>query len=117
LNSLDIALLSLLKVNDRPYGVKVLYGNKHVSVTKWKETYISLDVEVLEVEGVFPDINTNDGDEMKEGILVGSGSDLKTLGLGINALRIKFIFIPRTRTNNDVRASPSRSLGWQQWWR
>jgi hypothetical protein len=40
-------------------------------------TYISLDVEILEVEGVLPNVNTDNGDEVQERILVGRGGDLK----------------------------------------
>ncbi len=40
-------------------------------------TYIGLDVEVLEVESVFPDIDTDNRDVAQERILVGSGNDLE----------------------------------------
>ena len=51
-----------------------------------KCTYVSLDVEVLEVEGVFPDINANDGDVRQERVLVGGGRDLDNLGRRVVAL-------------------------------
>lgn len=35
---------------------------------------------------MLPDINTDDGDESQEGVLVGSGADLKTLGDGVETL-------------------------------
>lgn len=37
---------------------------------KGRVTHVSLDVEVLEVEGVLPDINTDDGDVGEERVLV-----------------------------------------------
>ena len=52
-----------------------------------KGTYVSLDVEVLEVEGVLPDVDADDGDVRQERVLVGGGHDLKTLSLGVQALR------------------------------
>lgn len=42
---LEVALLSLLEVDDVPDGLKI----------------ISLDVLVLEVESVLPDVDTDDG--------------------------------------------------------
>jgi hypothetical protein len=46
-------------------------------------TYISLDVLVLEVEGVLPNVDTNDGDQAEERVLVGSGRNLETLSLRV----------------------------------
>lgn len=50
-------------------------------------TYVSLDVEVLEVESVFPDVDTNDGGKVQEGVLVWCGGDFEALGRGIDALK------------------------------
>ena len=58
-----------------------------VCITTTECTYVSLDVEVLEVEGVFPNIDADDGDVRQERILVGGGRDLETLGRGVQALR------------------------------
>jgi hypothetical protein len=41
------------------------------------DTHINFDVEVLEVERVFPDIDTDDGDMSEERILVSSGDNLE----------------------------------------
>ena len=46
-------------------------------------TYISLDVLVLKVEGVLPYVDTNQGDEAKERVLVRGGGNLESLGLGV----------------------------------
>lgn len=40
-------------------------------------TYVGLDVEILKVEGVLPDIDTNDGNVGQERVLVGCCDDLK----------------------------------------
>ena len=49
-------------------------------------THVGLDVKVLEVESVLPDVDADDGDEAEEGVLVGGGSDLEALRLGVVAL-------------------------------
>ena len=53
-----------------------------------KYTNIGLDVLVLEVERMLPDINANDGGVGQERVLVSGGSDLKTFGAGVNALNM-----------------------------
>ena len=58
-----------------------------VCLTTTECTYVSLDVEVLEVEGVFPNIDANDGDVRQERILVSGSNDLETLGGGVQALK------------------------------
>ena len=57
-----------------------------VCLTNTEYTYVSLDVEVLEVEGVFPNIDANDGDVRQERVLVGGGRDLDNLGRRVVAL-------------------------------
>ena len=52
-----------------------------------KRTHVSLDVEVLEVESVLPNVNANDGDVGQERVLVGSRRDLNDLGRGVVALQ------------------------------
>ena len=52
-----------------------------------KGTYVGLDVEVLEVEGVLPDVDANNGDVGQERVLVGSRRDLNDLGRGVVALQ------------------------------
>lgn len=49
------------------------------------DTHVDLDVLVLEVEGVLPDVDTNDGDVAKERVLVRSGDDLELLGIRVVA--------------------------------
>ena len=51
-----------------------------------KRTHVSLDVEVLEVESVLPNVNANDGDVGQERVLVGGRCDLNDLGRGVVAL-------------------------------
>ena len=51
-----------------------------------RETYVGLDVEVLEVERVLPDVDADDGDVRQERVLVGSGGDLEDLQGGVVAL-------------------------------
>ena len=61
---------------------------KHGDYEKEKKgAYVSLDVEVLEVEGVLPDVDADDGDVGEEGVLVGRRRDLEALGRGVQALR------------------------------
>ena len=52
-----------------------------------KGTYVGLDVEVLEIEGVLPDVDANNGDVGQERVLVGSRRDLNDLGRGVVALQ------------------------------
>ena len=52
-----------------------------------KGTYVGLDVEVLEVEGVLPDVDADDGDVGQERVLVGGRRDLNDLGRGVVALQ------------------------------
>ena len=49
-------------------------------------TYVSLDVQVLQVERVLPDVDADDGDVRQERILVGGGRDLDHLGRRVVAL-------------------------------
>jgi len=48
--------------------------------------YVDLDVLVLEVESVLPDINADNGDKVEQRVLVGGGGNLQTLGGGVEAL-------------------------------
>ena len=87
-DGLEVALLGLLEVDDVPDGVEVLQWQ--VSAVQRKDqcrkTYVSLDVEVLEVESVLPDVDADDGDMGQERVLVGRGRQLKTLGGRVQAL-------------------------------
>ena len=55
--------------------------------TSRARTYVNLDVEVLEVERVLPDVDADDGDVGQERVLVRRGGDLNDLGGGVPALR------------------------------
>ena len=49
-------------------------------------TYISLDIEILEVEGMLPNVDADDGVVAEERILISGSYDFQTLGGGIVAL-------------------------------
>ena len=50
-----------------------------------RETYVGLDVEVLEVERVLPDVDADDGDVGEQGVLVRGGGELEALGARVEA--------------------------------
>ena len=54
-----------------------------------ERTHINLDIEVLEIESVFPDVDTDDGDQVQERVLVSSGGNLQTLGGEVESLKAK----------------------------
>jgi hypothetical protein len=54
-----------------------------------RSTHIDLNVEVLEVERVLPDINANDRNMREERVLISRGSNLKTLSVGVKSLQQK----------------------------
>ncbi len=85
--TLQEACLSLLEVDDVPNGVEVL---KKADISKRRQvannTYINFNVQVLQVESVLPDVDTNDGDMAKERILVSSGHDLEALVRRVKSL-------------------------------
>lgn len=54
-------------------------------ISRWK-THLDLDVEILKIKRVFPDIDTDDGDVRQERVLVGRRHDLECLALGVVAL-------------------------------
>ena len=53
------------------------------------QTDVNFDILVLKVEGVLPDINTDDGNMSEKGILVCSGYDFKSLGRRVETLKKK----------------------------
>jgi len=61
---LDVSLLRLLEVDNIPDGIEIIW----------------LDVLVLQVEGMLPNVNSNDGLVGEERILVRGGDDLELLG-------------------------------------
>ena len=62
-----------------------------------KETHVGLDVEVLEVEGVLPDIDADDGKQVQKRVLVSRRRDLELLGRWVQALSLK-----DAESENDV---------------
>ena len=51
-----------------------------------RDTHVDLDVQVLKVERVLPDVDADDGDVGQERVLVRRGGDLNDLGGGVPAL-------------------------------
>ena len=49
-------------------------------------THVGLDVEVLEVERVLPDVDADDGNVREQRVLVRGGSNLKNLRRGVVSL-------------------------------
>ena len=60
------------------------------------ETHIDLDVEVLEIESVLPDVDSDYGNQVQERVLIRSGGDLQTFGGGIQSLNANRPIITRT---------------------
>jgi len=115
---LNEALLRLLEVNDIPNRIEVLSrAHQRVCLAKgeWTETHIDLDIEVLEVEGVFPDVDTDDRGQVQERVLVSSGGNLQTLGGGVESLEAETNRYRSNLASSFIRqnspASPSRNLG------
>lgn len=53
-----------------------------------RQTDVNFDVLVLKVEGMLPDINTNDGNVSEEWVLVGSGDNFNRLAHNVVTLKI-----------------------------
>jgi hypothetical protein len=49
-------------------------------------THVGLYVEVLQIEGMLPNVNTDYGNVREERVLVGCGDDLQLAGGRVNAL-------------------------------
>jgi len=73
-------------------------------------TYISLDVEILEVKSVLPDVDANDGDMGEERILVSRSYNLQTLGGGIVALGEGRQQLKRSDGMKTHEPAPTRTL-------
>ena len=56
---------------------------------KRDKTHVDLDIEVLEVESVLPDVDTDDGDQVQERVLVSGGGNLQTLCGRVQPLKAK----------------------------
>ena len=52
-------------------------------MSKEKGTHVGLDVVVLEVERVLPDVDADDGDVGEKWVLVRGGDDLELLGVSV----------------------------------
>jgi len=65
-------LLGLVEVNDVPDSGEI----------------VELDVLVLEIEGVLPDVNADEGDVRKKRILVGGSRDFQHTVLGVESLQV-----------------------------
>ena len=79
--------LSLIEVNDAPDGVEVLLAYQTITHRQiWESTHVSLDIEILKVEGMLPDIDANNGNVAQERILVSSGDNLQAFGGRVQAL-------------------------------
>lgn len=81
-------------------------------------TYVDLDVEVLQVERVLPDIDADDGDKRQERVLVRGRRELEALRRRVVSL---FQSLSRPYKNgkedeDNARASPSQSPGCPRWW-
>lgn len=59
-------------------------------------THISLGIVVLEIEGMLPDVDADDGDQVQERVLVRSGGNLQTLGGRVESLKVE---MTRYRSN------------------
>ena len=54
-------------------------------------THICLDVEILEVERVLPDVNANDRHKSQKWVLIGRRRDFESFHLGIEGLAMEVI--------------------------
>ena len=83
----SVTLLSLLPVDDVPDGLEILQTTVRPRTSTYTEiTYISLNVQVLEIEGMLPDVNTNKRSQREQRVLVGGRGNLDALRLGVNTL-------------------------------
>lgn len=82
-------LLGLFEVDHLPNCFEILRIKMRPApgTSNEKITYINLDVEILEVEGMLPDVDADDGDMAEERILVSGSYDLQALGGGTVTLR------------------------------
>ena len=97
LGSLDEAALGLLEVDHVPDRRQVLrtlmisppFPSPHrgtkANAKHENATHISLNIMILEIKRVLPDVDADDGDVRQERVLVGGGDDLELLGVGVVA--------------------------------
>lgn len=53
------------------------------------ETHVDLNIEVLEIEGMLPDVDPDDGDQVQERVLVRGGGNLQGFGGGVQSLGVE----------------------------
>lgn len=90
----DVSLVSLLEVDDAPDFLHVLQSRVEIIVNHLSraiDTHVSLNVLVLEVESMLPDIDTNERNVRDQGILVRRCGDFNALRLRVHALRAHII--------------------------
>lgn len=89
-----VASVGLLEVDDVPDRLHVLCDE--VSVRRKENqgayTHISLDVKVLEVESVLPNVDTDDREERKQRVLVRGRRDLQLLRRRVHTLLVSASF-------------------------
>ena len=96
LRNILVALLSLLEIHHVPNRIEILQSISQVAFVI-ESTHVGLDILVLEVERMLPDINTNDRQVGEERILVCSRRNLQLLGRRVDTL----IAHANMRTNTD----------------
>ena len=79
-----------MEIDNIPDGIEILTGSRSVNRGtgyKYKTgTHVSLYVEILQVESVFPYVNADDGGVREERVLVGCGDNLELPGAMVIAL-------------------------------
>jgi hypothetical protein len=82
-------------------------------------THINLNVKVLEIECMLPDVDPDDRDVSQKWVLVCGRDDLEALGRGVQTLRVKRRehYISLFDKIINLQASPIRNLEYQRWWR
>lgn len=88
------SLLALLPVNNGPYRIEVrlldVLQEEYENISKdllFRIAANNKNYLVVEVESVLPKVNTKDGSESQERILVGGGYSLELLGSGVDSLK------------------------------
>jgi hypothetical protein len=98
-----------------PDGIEILAVH-HSAIIQGKngltETHVGLHIEILQIEGVFPNVDTNNGNVSKERILVSRGDNLQLASCGTVALIIKSQHHENTLFNQfaTYKPAPARSL-------
>jgi hypothetical protein len=76
------ALLSFIKIDNMPDSIKILaiHHSEVIQSDGKAITHVGLHIEILQVEGVFPDVHTDDRNVRKERVLVSCGDNLQLAG-------------------------------------